>query len=129
MLREVSRWEQADTAARPPPGGSGGRQVAPRRATDPCVASNSAAVSAATVAPPVPPVVPFWPQAFTDAKPAGAPATRQLPGSGGVVGGVLPVGSGPGPGVSTTTSSNEAEAYEVTSPIRPERAGRPAMSR
>ena len=32
---------------------------------------NSSAVETVTVGPPAPPVVPFWPSAFTEAKPMG----------------------------------------------------------
>nr|BFE70053.1 hypothetical protein GCM10020092_033540 [Actinoplanes digitatis] len=92
-----------------------GRAIVPltqmvRGSVRPIAPSSSAAVSTATVAPPAPPVVPLRPSAFTVAKPVGAPATRQSPGSGGEVGGVVPVGSGPGAGVSTTTSSKVADA-------------------
>ena len=48
---------------------------------------NSAVVSTTTVAPPAPPEVPFWPQAFTLAKPSA------WPGCGGVG---VPVGVGEG---------------------------------
>ena len=72
---------------------------------------SSEAVSTSTVGPPAPPVVPFWPHAFTAAKPVGWPTTRQVPAGGGLVG---EVGGGLLGGtpltVSTRTSSNDALA-------------------
>ncbi len=83
-------------------------------ATD--AAMSSEAVSTSTVGPPAPPVVPFWPHAFTAAKPVGWPTTGgpgrrragRGVGAGGEVGGGL-LGGTPLT-VSTRTSSNEALA-------------------
>ncbi|MFI7442620.1 hypothetical protein [Nonomuraea indica] len=79
----------------------------------PIAVMSSFAVSTSTVGPPAPPVVPFWPQAFTEANPDGVPEVEQSPGGGGVTVGVtVGVTGGPlGPPTSvTSTSSNEALA-------------------
>src|SRR5215471_696025 len=58
---------------------------------------NSATVRTVTVGPPAPPVVPFWPSAFTDAKPLGASPMGDGAGDG--LGDGIGVGAGVGVGV------------------------------
>ncbi|MFD0660957.1 hypothetical protein [Thermocatellispora tengchongensis] len=66
---------------------------------------SSAAVSTSTEGPPAPPVVPFWPQASTEAKPVGVPEVGQEPGGGVETGGLL--GGWVGPATSVTSRSSK----------------------
>src|SRR5687768_11360806 len=68
-------------------------------------ASSSAVVSTTTVGPPTPPVVPFWPSAFTPAKPSALPV-----GGGGLV---LGVGEIDGDGEGEAEGDGEADEEGV----------------